>query len=98
LRSDPNRAEVPSACVWVKTAGCRPSNSPAQELVCWQLGALLFETLRERISFAMGIDLWVGVCFLGTVLKRGQESLIGNPYPIGVASVSIETHAEVPST
>jgi hypothetical protein len=29
LRSDPNRAEVPSACVWVKTAGRRSSNSSA---------------------------------------------------------------------
>jgi hypothetical protein len=38
--------------------GRRPSNSPAQGLVSVQRGELLFETLRERISSATGIDLW----------------------------------------
>ncbi len=49
-----------------------PSNSPAQGSICGQLGAL-------RISFAMGIDLWIRVDLLETVPKRGQETFIGNP-------------------
>ncbi len=48
VRLDPNTCGGNLRVIWVAA----PSNSPAQGLVCWQLDAL-------RISFAMGIGLWV---------------------------------------